>query len=543
MFVDSKAGGQTLPLERIWVTPTRISRLRDNNIQTSFSSKKKSVGTYLKLRRHAGTHTQDLSPTHNHNISTTKSSKLDPSHLRWISYKKSRQKSWRGERQTSHNQIKKEMASSSGGARSSTASHFASNFINITAGEAENEFYGIPLSNDITVAPPLELFGVILLVVAVVAKPYVGFLSNRKDVSISFWIAAACATYILRQWTLLPMLTSIIYTRTTYPYLVVIPHCIVANAAYRTERVAAIQNNNNNNKKTTSDGTNNDTTTTSHNDLHYLSSFVLGFFCYGFGGSIVSDVLMGLPATALGHARIIPCHIVGWLLVWFTPYDILYKLYTNKNSAVYHFLTIWEAIDTVTTPMGRVSRSARELKNKVTAPIVAGLLAGTGGATLRYADRIIVQGGGNHSDPTLMKTSRNAFELGFWKTLYYATLWWYLVVYRCNYGDIITIGNGGEIDKQFQHCREHNGSDLSRVVIVGLHVLWGILCEVGWASSHPVIWVVKKFVHYVGKPIARSLRLGPQENWPSGWKGTEIDIDNELQTTTTIAQKKTEKKD
>ena len=402
-----------------------------------------------------------------------------------------------------------------GGGRSSTASHFASNFFNITAGEAEDEFYGIKLSNDITVAPPHELLGVMLLILAVLVKPYIGFLNNRKDVSISFWIAAICVTYTLRQWTILPMFTSIIYTRTTYPYLVVIPHCIVANAAYRTERVAATQMKQIKNNK--------DGAATKQHDLHYLSSFILGFFCYGFGGSIVSDVLMGLPATALGHPRIIPCHVLGWVLVWFTPYDLLYKMYTNKNSGVYHFLTIWEAIDTVTTPMGRVSRSARELKNKITAPIIAGLLAGTGGATLRYADRIIVQGG----DPTLMKSSRNAFEIGFWKTLYYATLWWYLVVYRCNYGDILNIGGGDEIDKQYQHCREHNGSDLSRVVIVGLHVLWGILCEAGWASSHPVIWLVKKFVKYVGKPIAKSLHLGPNDNWPNGWKGEINDDDDD----------------
>ena len=184
-----------------------------------------------------------------------------------------------------------------GGGRSSTASHFASNFFNITAGEAEDEFYGIKLSNDITVAPPHELLGVMLLILAVLVKPYIGFLNNRRDVSISFWIAASCVTYTLRQWIILPMFTSIIYTRTTYPYLVVIPHCIVANAAYRTERVAAATQIKNN-----KDGA----AVTKQHDLHYLSSFILGFFCYGFGGSIVSDVLMGLPATALGHPRIIP---------------------------------------------------------------------------------------------------------------------------------------------------------------------------------------------------------------------------------------------
>ena len=93
----------------------------------------------------------------------------------------------------------------------------------------------------------------------------------------------------------------------------------------------------------------------------------LAFFLYGFGGSIVSDLFMGLPVTALSHARIVPCYLIGWSLVWLFPYDFMFKSYIDSSSSLHYFFQACEAIDSVTTPMGRISRSARELPNNKTA--------------------------------------------------------------------------------------------------------------------------------------------------------------------------------
>jgi len=168
-------------------------------------------------------------------------------------------------------------------AESSTAAHFAEGYEDAFAGTAEDEFYGIPLSNDLSVASFGDKFGLFLLLLAIIyVKPRIDVLNRRPELSRAFWIAVLAASYSLRELTWIPLLTTVVYTRTTYPYLVVLPHCIAAAASYRTERAQR----------------------PGSGALHWLPSFAFGFFCYGFGGSIVSDLLMGLPITALGHARI-----------------------------------------------------------------------------------------------------------------------------------------------------------------------------------------------------------------------------------------------
>lgn len=357
-------------------------------------------------------------------------------------------------------------------ARSSSASHYSKGFSSATAGIAENQLFGIQLSNDLSTAPPFELVGLAVIIFLLIIKPYIRILS-RRDVSIAFWVGIISAIYFLRDVTLTPLLTTIVYTRTSYPYLVVIPHCVASAAAYR-----SLRNNDN---------------------LHYLTSFGIAFFCYGFGGSIVSDVLMGLPATALGHPRIVPSYVLGWLLVWFSPGDIVYTLLQNQQSPVRWFLVACEAVDGVTTPMGRISRSARELSNKGTAPLMAGLLAGAGGAALRYGERVVLQGEtGEH--PAVSR----ALEMAVWRTLGYSVLWWWLVVYRCENGHT-------ELSGTTNHCAQYNGSDLLRVAIVMAHVIWTMLCEAGLAHGHPFVWVSQTLRETIGGPqIVSMFQLGPQ---------------------------------
>eukprot|EP00581_Thalassiosira_minuscula_P010832 CAMPEP_0183729470 /NCGR_PEP_ID=MMETSP0737-20130205/30388_1 /TAXON_ID=385413 /ORGANISM="Thalassiosira miniscula, Strain CCMP1093" /LENGTH=412 /DNA_ID=CAMNT_0025961663 /DNA_START=110 /DNA_END=1348 /DNA_ORIENTATION=+ len=345
--------------------------------------------------------------------------------------------------------------------RSSTASHFDANHATATSGTADETFYGIALSNDVLSAPQWQIVGVCLIVLAIIFQPKM--FHQRNDLKLAFWgtlLGICCA---MPEATLIPMLSNILYTRTAYPYIVVIPHCIVSAAIYRSKH---------------------------GNNVHYLQNLIVSFFLYGFGGSIVSDLLIGLPATALSHPRIIPCWILGWTLVWFSPMDIVYNGYANNpSSAMAYFLKACEAIDAVTTPMGRVSRSARELRNKVTAPIVAGLLAGVGGGSLRH---IAGEPGSNIA----------VLEGAFWKTLGYSMLWWGLTVYRCDSAE-------EDIEmQQWNHCDSYGGSDLARVVIVCGHVLWTLLVEMGLATGHPFVWTCKKlFVERT--EIPRILRLGP----------------------------------
>lgn len=347
------------------------------------------------------------------------------------------------------------------GARSSTASHYSKDYTKTTSGKAEANFYGIPLNNDISNAPTWQILSLAVFLAVLVMKPSI----KRRDISLLFWLSVSgISLLVLKEVTLIPLLTTIIYTRTSYPYLVVIPHCIAANASYRIS---------------------------SGDKESRFQALLFSFFLYGFGGSLVSDVLMGLPATALAHPRIIPCHILGWALVWFSPLDGVFQSYTSPDSFLHYFVVVCEAVDAVTTPMGRIGRGARELQNKTTAPILGGLFAGIGGALVRFL-------AGKGTSATL--------ETAFYKTLGYCLLFATLAVYRCQYGWLD--------DPDSNHCQSFNGSDLVRVVIVSAHVLWTLLCDIGICSGHPFDWIGRQIVYgKLGLPkIVSLLQLGPPED-------------------------------
>ena len=370
----------------------------------------------------------------------------------------------------------------SGGGRSSTASHFSKNYETVSAGVAADDFYGIPLWNDVGSVPLDDLMPLILLLVILLLKPRIQVLSD-PDWSFVFWVFVFVAAYQIKELTLYPLISTIIFTRTSYPYLIVIPHCILATAAYRKDRAS-------------------DTNNSSQEErLHYIPSFGLGFFCHGFGGSIVSDVLMGLPATALGHERIVPCWILGWILVWFSPGDFVYTTIYDKSSFFHYFFSACEAIDTVTTPMGRISRGARELANKRMAPIMGGIFAGCGGAVIRYAERVIHRKRGED----VAKASFQALESGVWRTLGYSVLWWYIAIYKCVEGEYDDPGE--------YHCHEFNGNNMHRFLIVITFVMWNFACDIGINVEHPFNTLSKILLSF-GDGIASGFGLGPQPALP-----------------------------
>ncbi|CAB9523614.1 expressed unknown protein [Seminavis robusta] len=354
---------------------------------------------------------------------------------------------------------------------SSTAAHYTANYETITAGVEADKFYGIPLKLDITDAPEetLMYLGLLLLWV-LVFQPRLKFLQGPL-MGTAFWMAIVTAAWAIKEVTVYPIVSAVIFTRTQYPWPLVVCHCITANAAYRKERGPT---------------------------CNYLESFILGFFCYGFGGTIVSDVLMGLPITAFGHSRIVPVWIVGWILIWFCPFDAVYKICEKKNSSLYYFISAMVAIDAVTTPFGRVSRSARELKNKLTAPIMAGLMSGIGGAGVRYVEKVIFRGGGER----VQRSCKDAIEAGFWRTLGYSVLWWFIAVYRCE--------NGSYGDNAANHCHEYNGHNMDRFVITVLHVAWNFACDLGLAWGHPFVFLAA-LLRSMGSHLAYNLGYGPPQ--------------------------------
>jgi len=319
------------------------------------------------------------------------------------------------------------------------------------------DFLDLLVRHDVGSVPIWQCVGAFYLASLLCLKPKYG--SSRIDAI--FWGAnLGLSAYFLAEVTWIPFLATIIHTRTSYPYLVVISHCISANISYRVR----------------------------HGDqTDRLRALLFGFFLYGFGGSIVSDVLLGLPVTALAHYRIIPCHILGWYLVWFSPMDWVFKTIRRRDLAIRFLIGAGEAIDAVTTPMGRIARASRELPNKVTAPLAAGLFAGIGGAIVRFLT----------GDGTYL-----AVQAGFFKTMGYSLIFWWFAVYQCD----SLIGT----DFSNNHCSSYTGSDSLRMTIVLFHVVWGLLCDGDWVSGHPFIWLGEKLLYSdnVGT-IASTFRFGP----------------------------------
>mmetsp|Transcript_27863 Transcript_27863/g.42460 ORF Transcript_27863/g.42460 Transcript_27863/m.42460 type:complete len:421 (-) Transcript_27863:1180-2442(-) len=381
--------------------------------------------------------------------------------------------------------------------RSSTASHYSRLFGKVTAGEAEHDFYGIPLSTDITGHSATTYLGLGALILILLLKPYLVPLPKRKNRALlgnyaldvcleaSFWIGVGTALYFLREVTFYPLLSVIVLTRTSYPYLVVGSHCIVAACSYRAECEE-------NNKQ----------------PCHWLTTLLGGFFGYGFGGSIVSDLLMGLPITAMAHARIVPCYLVSYIMVWYCPLDFLYKSYSSNNGNIIRLsLLLAETIDSVTTPMGRISRAARELQNKIMAPLLAGLLAGTGGAMIRYVERVVLQ-----NAPQKAESSMVALEGAVYKTLGISLIWWCLVVQPCmaHHAAVDPLMD----DTMKHHCLTYNGSDLLRVILVGVHLIWTIGMECQWCCSHPFIFLLRQgwSKGLLNQHVISFFRLGPYQN-------------------------------
>lgn len=387
--------------------------------------------------------------------------------------------------------------------RSSTASHYSRLFGTATAGEAEHEFYGIPLSADITGHSTNTYLYLGLLILILLLKPYILPSPNNKNsatrrmnhnylldmcLEMSFWFGIATALYFLREVTLYPLLSVIILTRTSYPYLIAVAHCIVAVCSYRAEREDK-------------------SSSSSKQPVHWLTAFGMGFFGYGFGGSIVSDLLMGLPVTAMAHARIVPCYILSYLLVWYCPYDFLYQSYVQPANNLRLFLVLCETVDSVTTPMGRISRAARELQNKVVGPLMAGLLAGTGGAMIRYFERTVIQ----QQKQQVAQSSMMALEGAVYKTLGISIFWWYMVVQPCQQQQTSSSSLTDDDDDDNLHCLTYNGSDLLRIVLVGFHLLWTIGMECQLCGSHPFIFIVRQGWNrmMLNPYIIPFLRLGP----------------------------------
>ena len=132
-------------------------------------------------------------------------------------------------------------------------------------------------------------------------------------------------------------------------------------------------------------------------------------------------------------------------------------------------------------------------------------MAGFGGACIRFAAE--------------ESTSIDALESGFWKTISYSFLWWWLAVRNCQDEDYvffsgeITDDEDRSIFQNMNKCESYSGSVQVRVVFVLSHTIWIILTTIGVVSGHPLVWLCKKIL--LGRVMtfpAYFFHLGPGDN-------------------------------
>jgi hypothetical protein len=156
--------------------------------------------------------------------------------------------------------------------RSSSSAHSSKGVPTTGTVRNEDNFFGITLTipTSFLEAPLWQISGCLVIILAIFLQS-TGVSAPRRSFVLVFWTAIlAVVTIATQEATLVPLLSPIIYTRTSYPYFVV--------SSYRSRHERDV------NPETA---------------LHHLQSLLLSFFLYGFGGSILSDLLMGLPVTAL----------------------------------------------------------------------------------------------------------------------------------------------------------------------------------------------------------------------------------------------------
>jgi hypothetical protein len=144
----------------------------------------------------------------------------------------------------------------------------------------------------------------------------------------------------------------------------------------------------------------------------------------------------------------------------------------------------------------------------MTAPVMAGLFAGIGGAILRFCA----------SEPGTPTTFQSAIEAGFWKSVCYSILWWGLAVMPClpesSFQDDSWLAplyhytwTSAEV-RTANHCESYNGSDTLRVVIVLCHLAWTLFADVGIVEGHPFVWFSRNVVMRVTTAVCRFQRCG-----------------------------------
>ena len=118
-----------------------------------------------------------------------------------------------------------------------------------------------------------------------------------------------------------------------------------------------------------------------------LKSFLWTKCRYGFGGTVLRDLVLGRPPSFVSSRDIHKYYIAALVLINLSPGDMIYKMMQTPMHPLRLTCQAVESIDAITTLCSSFEKAKVTCPNSPYAPYTLTLLTALGGSTFRYLDR------------------------------------------------------------------------------------------------------------------------------------------------------------
>lgn len=210
-----------------------------------------------------------------------------------------------------------------------------------------------------------------------------------------------------------------------------------------------------------------------------------GYFCYGYGGTIVRDALLGRPISILVHKTILAHFLTyGVFLVHYSPYDLIFRALNTPLHPLRLVTIAGDAVDSTTTILSSFELALGLFPTVSLAPWVASISAMVGGSLFRWLES---RGRGNGT--------------ASWTQQRRETEW-------CT--PTGSIQSGLVYIAMYHYTRRWYGVRFARLWITLLNVCVRIGLDIGLLNRHPAVWVHDR-VSQVLTSVRTRFRFGPQQ--------------------------------